>query len=109
MVLFIIFIDRTSRCSQVVEGVKFGGLWITSLLFADDVVLLSSSNSDLKLALGWFAAEVKAAGMRISASKSRVHGVHGSHPEKGGLTTLGRGRVTSPSGGVQVSRGLGHE
>ena len=27
--------------------VKFSGLWIPSLLYADDVVLLASSNSDL--------------------------------------------------------------
>ena len=51
-VLFIIFMDRISRCSQVAEGVKFIGLWIPSLLFADDVVLLASLNSDRRLALG---------------------------------------------------------
>ena len=47
-VLFIIFMDRISRRSQVM-GVGFGGLQITSLteLIADDVVLLASSNSDL--------------------------------------------------------------
>lgn len=34
-----------------------GGLRITSLLFADDVVLFISSSYDLQLALGWFATE----------------------------------------------------
>ena len=29
------------------EGVWFGRLWVTSLLFADDVVLLASSSHDL--------------------------------------------------------------
>ena len=41
-----------------------------SLLFADDVVLLTSSDCDLQLSLHRFAAECKAAGMRINTSKS---------------------------------------
>ena len=47
--MFIIFMDRVSRCSQGVEGVRFGDLRIGSLLFADDVVLLASSGRDLQL------------------------------------------------------------
>ena len=66
-----IFMDRISRCSQVVEGVRFIGL--CSLLFADDVVLLTSSNNVLQVSLGWFAVECEAAGMRISTSKSEVY------------------------------------
>ena len=69
-ILFIIFMDRISRRSQGVEGVRFGDLRIGSLLFADDVVLLASSDLDLQLSLERFAAECKAAGMRISTSKS---------------------------------------
>ena len=49
-ILFIIFMDRISRRSQGVEGVRFGDLRIGSLLFADDVVLLASSDRDLQLA-----------------------------------------------------------
>ena len=64
--------DRLSRCSRAAEGVGFGGLRIPSLLFADDVVLLSSSNSDLQLSLGGFAVECEAARMRISTSKSET-------------------------------------
>ncbi|MDG2633017.1 hypothetical protein P7M35_24665, partial [Vibrio parahaemolyticus] len=45
---------------------------ISSLLFADDVVLLAPSNSDLQLSLGRFAAECEAAVMRISTSKSEA-------------------------------------
>ena len=71
-VLLIIFMDRISSCSQAVEGVKFGGLWIGSLLFADDVVMLASSNRDLQLSLGRFAAKCEAVGMRISTSKSEA-------------------------------------
>ena len=69
-ILFINFMDRISRRSQGVEGVQFGDLRIGSLLFADDVVLLASSDRDLQLSLDRFAAECKAAGMRISTSKS---------------------------------------
>jgi len=38
-ILFIIFINVIFRCSQGVEGVRFGDLITRSLLFADDVVL----------------------------------------------------------------------
>ncbi|TWW73378.1 hypothetical protein D4764_15G0007720 [Takifugu flavidus] len=47
-VLFVTFMDRISRCSHGVEGVRFGDLRIGSLLFADDVVLLASSARDLQ-------------------------------------------------------------
>ncbi|XP_066513109.1 uncharacterized protein [Hoplias malabaricus] len=69
-VLFIIFMDRIYRCSQVAEGVRFGGLRIPCLVFADDVVFLASSSRDLQLLLDQFAAECEAVGMRISTSKS---------------------------------------
>ncbi|TWW77246.1 hypothetical protein D4764_12G0006360 [Takifugu flavidus] len=59
-----------SRRSRGVEGVEFGGQKISSLLFADDVVLLAPSNRDLQQMLGRFTTECEAAGMRISTSKS---------------------------------------
>ncbi|TWW67452.1 R2DM Retrovirus-related Pol polyprotein from type II retrotransposable element [Takifugu flavidus] len=71
-ILFIIFMDRISRCSHGVEGIWFGDLRIASLLFADDVVLLASSARDLQLSLDRFAAACEAAGMRISTSKSEA-------------------------------------
>ncbi|KAK3535008.1 hypothetical protein QTP70_001967 [Hemibagrus guttatus] len=71
-VLFIVFMDRISRCSQGLEGVRFGDHRISSLIFADDVVLLASSGLDLQHALGRFAAECEAAGMRVSTSKSEA-------------------------------------
>ncbi|KAI3376014.1 hypothetical protein L3Q82_016550 [Scortum barcoo] len=105
-VLFIIFMDRISRRSQGPEGVRFGNHRISSLLFADDVVLMASSGQDLQHVLERFAAECEAAGMRISTSKSEA-------------MVLDRKRVACPlqvggegpasSGGVQVSRGLVHE
>uniref|UniRef100_A0A8C6LCZ4 Reverse transcriptase domain-containing protein n=1 Tax=Nothobranchius furzeri TaxID=105023 RepID=A0A8C6LCZ4_NOTFU len=71
-ILFITFMDRISRCSQGVEGIRFGGLRIRSLLFADDVVLLASSERNLQHSLQRFEAECEAAGMRISSSKSET-------------------------------------
>ena len=71
-ILFIIFMDRISRRSQGVEGVRLGDLRIGSLLFADDVVLLASSGRDLQLSLERFAAECQAAEMRIRTSKSET-------------------------------------
>uniref|UniRef100_A0A8C6S4J5 Reverse transcriptase domain-containing protein n=1 Tax=Neogobius melanostomus TaxID=47308 RepID=A0A8C6S4J5_9GOBI len=70
-VLFITFMDRISRRSQGPEGVRFGNLRISSAV-NNDVVLLASSNQDLQCALGRFAAECEAAGMRISTSKSEA-------------------------------------
>ncbi|KAK3542195.1 hypothetical protein QTP86_017365 [Hemibagrus guttatus] len=71
-VLFIVFMDRISRRSQGLEGVRFGDHRISSLIFADDVVLLASSGLDFQHALGRFAAECEAAGMRVSTSKSEA-------------------------------------
>ncbi|KAK3517289.1 hypothetical protein QTP70_002930 [Hemibagrus guttatus] len=61
-----------SRRSQGLEGVWFGDHRISSLIFADDVVLLAPSSLDLQHALGHFAAECEAAGMRVSTSKSEA-------------------------------------
>ena len=61
--------DRISRHSQGPEGVWFGSHWISSLFFAD-VVLLALFSQDLQHVLGQFAAECEAAGMKISTSKS---------------------------------------
>ncbi|KAI3369149.1 hypothetical protein L3Q82_026109 [Scortum barcoo] len=75
-VLFIIFMDRISRRSHERgrRESRFGNhRIISSLLFADDVVLLASSGQDLQQhVLERFAAECEAAGMRISTSKSEA-------------------------------------
>ncbi|KAK0137077.1 hypothetical protein N1851_026739 [Merluccius polli] len=67
---FVIFMDRISRRGRGEESVQFGSLKIASLLFADYVVLLASS--DLQHTLGWFAAECAAVGMKVSTSKSEA-------------------------------------
>ena len=47
LILFIIFLDRISRCFNV-EGIWVGDLRIRFLLFADVVVLLTTSFHDLE-------------------------------------------------------------
>ncbi|KAK3506888.1 hypothetical protein QTP70_030909 [Hemibagrus guttatus] len=64
--------ERHSLSSVGLEGVRFGDYRISSLIFADDVVLLAPSSLDLQHALGRFAAECEAAGMRVSTSKSEA-------------------------------------
>ncbi|KAK3514042.1 hypothetical protein QTP70_002494 [Hemibagrus guttatus] len=96
-VLFIVFMDRISRCSQGLEGVRFGDHRISSLIFADDVVLLAPSSLDLQYALGHFAAECEATVMRVNTSKSEAMVLD---PEKGGLHPPGWRGGPSSSGGV---------
>ena len=50
-ILFILFMDSVSRRSEGVEGFLFGSVGISSLLCADDVVLLPPSSGDLQLSL----------------------------------------------------------
>ncbi|KAI3354103.1 hypothetical protein L3Q82_018655 [Scortum barcoo] len=61
-----------SHCRQGRRESRFGNHRISSLLFADDVVLMASSGQDLQHVLERFAAECEAAGMRISTSKSEA-------------------------------------
>ncbi len=67
----------TGSQGAVVGGrFKFGGLRITLLLFADDVVLLAPC--DLQDSLDRFAARCEVAGMRISTSKSELMPLSGN-------------------------------
>ncbi|XP_037554246.1 xenotropic and polytropic retrovirus receptor 1a [Nematolebias whitei] len=54
------------------RSVWFGTLRVSSLLHADDVVLLASSGQGLQRAPGRFSAECEVAGMRVSSSKSEA-------------------------------------
>ena len=90
------------------EGAKFSGIRSPSLLFADDVVPLASSNSDLQLTLGCFAAECKVAGMRISSSKSEAMDLS---PKKMDYSLQVRkvAPLKQRSRGAEVSQGFVHE
>ncbi|KAI3357908.1 hypothetical protein L3Q82_016293 [Scortum barcoo] len=66
---------------QGAEGVWFGNHRISSLLFADDVVLLVSLSQDLQHVLGGLQPSVK----RLDENQHLQIRGHGSRPEKGGV------------------------
>lgn len=67
---------------------------MASLLFADDAVLLASSDSDCQHTLGLFAAECEVVGLSVSTSKSE------SFLLENGLFPLVWESVAAPSEGV---------
>ena len=58
--------------SQADECATIGNCKISRLLFADDLVLLSSTESGLQRALNSFADACDTAGMKISSAKTEV-------------------------------------
>ena len=60
------------KCSQADECATIGNCKISRLLFADDLVLLSSTESGLQRALNSFADACNTAGMKISTAKTEV-------------------------------------
>ena len=65
-------VTRMDKCSRVTESVSIGNCKISRLLFADDLVLLASTESDLHCELNVFARACDTAGMKISTSKTEV-------------------------------------
>ena len=63
------FIDK---CSQADKCATIGNCKISRLLFADDLVLLSSTESGLKRALNSFADACNTAGMKINTDKTEA-------------------------------------
>ena len=59
-------LSRTDECATI------GRCNIFRLLFADDLVLLASSESDLQHALSGFTTDCDTAGIKISTSKTEV-------------------------------------
>jgi hypothetical protein len=68
--LFIIYMDWIARRSQGKECVRLGEREFRHLLFADDLVLLTSSETDLQNALERFATVCEQAGMKINVAKT---------------------------------------
>lgn len=64
--------DRIPRHSRGEGIVRFGDLGVASLVFADDVVLMTSSVNDLQHPLGMFVLDCDAAEQRDSTSKSEA-------------------------------------
>ena len=60
------------KCSQADECATIGNCKISRLLFANDLVLLSSTESGLQRALNSFADACNTAGMKISTAKTKV-------------------------------------
>jgi len=97
-ILFVNFMDRISRRSRGEESVLFGELRIASLLFADDVVLLATSDRDLQHALERFAVSCKLVGMRVSTSKSEAMVLCQKTPSGLGVSCCPKRRNSSISG-----------
>ena len=70
--LFIVYMNWIEKCSQADECATIGNCKISRLLFADDLVLLSSTESGLQRALNSFADACNTAGMKISTAKTEV-------------------------------------
>ena len=70
--LFIVYMNWIDKCSQADECATIGNCKISCLLFADDLVLLSSTESGLQRALQSFADACNTAGMKISTAKIEI-------------------------------------
>ena len=70
--LFIVYMNWIDKCSQADECATIGNCKISCPLFADDLVLLSSTESGLQRALNSFADACNTAGMKISTAKTEV-------------------------------------
>ena len=70
--LFIVYMNWIDKCSQADECATIGNCKISCLLFADDLVLLSFTESGLQRALNSFADACNTAGMKINTAKTEV-------------------------------------
>ena len=70
--LFILYMDWMLQRSQGEECFTLGELRISHLLFADDLVILTSSQTELQCALDRFVAVCANAGMKVNVDKSEV-------------------------------------
>ena len=66
--LFIVYMNWIDKCSQADECATIGNCKISRLLFADDLVLLSSVESGLQCALNSFADACNTAGQNWGTS-----------------------------------------
>ena len=71
-ILFLIYMDRIVKNSESCGGVKIGECTVQRLLFADDLVLLDSTQNGLQQALDRFSDACSVAGMKISTTKTET-------------------------------------
>ncbi|XP_045915344.1 SLAIN motif-containing protein 1-like [Micropterus dolomieu] len=70
--LFNCIIDHLmSRVCERVPGVAFGSYYLTDLEYADDTILLSTSLSQLRGALGIYIEEAEKLGLQVSWTKTK--------------------------------------
>ena len=70
--LFIVYMNWMDKCSQADVCATIGNCKISRLLFADDLVPLSSTESGLQRSLNSFADVCYTVGMKISTAKTEV-------------------------------------
>ena len=71
-ILFLIYMDGIVKKSESCGGVKIGECTVQHLLFADDLVLLDSTQNGLQQALDKFSDACSVAGMKISSTKTET-------------------------------------
>ena len=69
---FVIYMDRIVKNSESCGGVKIGDCTVPRLLFADDLVLLGSTQNGLQQALDRFSDARSADVMKISTTKTET-------------------------------------
>ena len=71
-ILFLIYMDRIVKRSESCGGVKIGECTVQRLLFADDLMLLDSTQNGLQQALDRFSSACSVARMKISTTKTET-------------------------------------
>ena len=71
-ILFLIYVDGIVKNSESCGGVKIGECTVQRLLFADDLVLLDSTQNGLQQALDRFLDACSAARIKISTTKTET-------------------------------------
>ena len=71
-ILFLICMDRIVKKSESCGGVEIGDCTIQRLLFAEDLVLLDSTQNGIQQALYRFSNACFVAGMKISTTKTKT-------------------------------------
>ena len=71
-ILFLIYMNTIVKKSESCGGVKIGECTVQRLLFADDLVLLDSTQHGLQQALDRFSDVCSVAGMKISTTKTET-------------------------------------
>ena len=71
-ILFLLYMNRILKKSESCGGVKIGDCTVLRLLFADDLVLLESTQNGLQQALDRFSDACCVTGMKFSATKTET-------------------------------------